>query len=240
MSIQQNHVIKINTSASNLILSKPCNTDLTHIHTLSPTHTSEPHKSSLLLSRKTVIKMKHFTATELVVPFNVKNNHQCRQTSSYSCCLLTSTSNTWGCLYAAMAYRCRVLYSRPCSTTNSNKAHFPCREAGKNIRQVNGLQSELIELTDTSTSGVSVSLVSFTLCGGTSLDCGFSCLFSSRGSIFVPCRGSGATSRFGGSGQSGTMLLFSLNFPRSHLVCPGMGFSITALWADQSKQEEKV
>lgn len=106
--------------------------------------------------------------------------------------------------------------------------------AGRQARTQTGQRaSAAAELTSPSTSGVSMPLVSFTLCGwdslGCGLDCGFSCLFSSRGTIFVPCSGSGATSRFCRSGQSATLRLFSLIFPRPHQVCPGMGFSVTAL-----------
>lgn len=115
-----------------------------------------------------------------------------------------------------------------------SQAHFPCREAGSHeYRQTNWLQSQLVELTNPTTSVVSVPRVSFSLSGWACLACGFIGLFSPRGTVSVPgCSCSG--------GQSGTLLFFSLNISRSHLICPGEGFSITPLWADQTKQERKV
>lgn len=107
-------------------------------------------------------------------------------------------------------------------------------------RQANWLQSKLAELTNPATSVVSAPRVSFSLSGWACLACGFSSLFSPWGTVSVPGCGCSATCRFGRGGQSGTLLFFSLNVSRSHLVCPGEGFSITPLWADQRKQERRV
>lgn len=121
------------------------------------------------------------------------------------------------------------------------QAHFPCREAGSHeYRQANWLQSQLAELTNPTTSVVSVPQVSFSLSGWACLACGFIGLFSPRGTVSVPGCSCSATCRFGRGGQSGTLLFFSLNISRSHLICPGEGFSITPLWADQTKQERQV
>lgn len=121
------------------------------------------------------------------------------------------------------------------------QAHFPCREKGRQEhRQANWFQSQLTELTNPATSVVSAPWVSFSLSGWPCLPCGFRCLFSPRGTVSVPGCGCSATRRFGRGGQSGTLLFFSLSVPRSHLDSPGEGFSITPLWADQSKQGGKV
>lgn len=114
------------------------------------------------------------------------------------------------------------------------------RHAGKNIRQANRLHSQLAELTSPATSVVSAPWVSFSLSGCTCLACGFSCLFSPQGTLSVPGCGRSATRRFGRGRQSDTLLFFSLSVSRSDLVCPGNGFSIRPLWAEQRGQEEEV
>lgn len=95
------------------------------------------------------------------------------------------------------------------------------------------------ELTIPSASSVSMPWVSFCLLGCAIVANGFSCLFSCRSTVFVPGRSARAPSRFSRCWCSSTLLFFSLGVSRSRLVCPARLFSVTPLWADQSKQEGK-
>lgn len=126
------------------------------------------------------------------------------------------------------------------SNGNGDTSTFSMQGGRQERRQANWLQPHPAELTSPVTSVVSAPRVSLSLWGIACLACGFSCLFSTRGTISVPGCGYGAARRFWRGRQSGTLLFFSLCVSRSRLVCPGEGFSITPLWADQGKQEGKV
>lgn len=144
------------------------------------------------------------------------------------------TYTRWGCVYA-IGYGCN-----PVSFQTLKQLYFACRwQASKNCGRSSDFCPSL-QLTSPSTSGVSVPWVSSSRLGLASLDCGFSGLFSSRDTFFVPCCGGGATSRFSRSWWSSTLLFFSLNVTGSQLVYPGRRFSFSLLWADHSKQERKV
>lgn len=127
-----------------------------------------------------------------------------------------------------------------CSNGNSDARTLSMQGGRQEHRQANWLRPHLAELTSPVTSVVSAPRVSFSLWGWACLACGFSCLFSPRGPLSVPGCGCSATRRFCRGRQSGALLFFSLNVSRPHLVCPGGGFSVTPLWADQRKQGGRV
>ena len=120
------------------------------------------------------------------------------------------------------------------SHTDTSTVSMQGRQAGKNVNRQTGLRLRPAELTN-HTTGVVVSApqVSFSLSGGASLACGFSCLFSPRGDLPVPACGCSASCRFGGGRQGGAVRFFSLEVVRSHRVWTGEGFSISPLWAEQ-------
>lgn len=84
-------------------------------------------------------------------------------------------------------------------------------------------------LTDHTTGVVRTPRVSFRLRGRGCLAGGFTGLFSRRGAVSVPNSSAGATCRFRGGRQGGTLLLFSLRFSRTHLIGPGDSFSVGPL-----------
>lgn len=131
-----------------------------------------------------------------------------------------------------------------CTSVFSKNLHSDLtdsRQAGRqgwtSTDQQVSLQSA--ELTIPSASSVSMPWVSFCLLGCAILASGFSCLFSCRSTVFLPGRSARAPSRFSRCWCSSTLLFFSLGVSRSRLVCPARLFSVTPLWADQSKQEGK-
>ena len=140
---------------------------------------------------------------------------------------LTNTSNTWGSVHGL-----RMQRTLECllSFQTVIQAHFPCRAAGREDHQhTNSHQSQLAKLTSPATNGVSASRIRFSLGGWACLACGFSCLFSPRGTVSVPGCGCSATHSFGRGGQSGTLLFFSLSISRFHLGSSGKRFSIRPL-----------
>lgn len=118
---------------------------------------------------------------------------------------------------------------------NSDASTFSMQGGRQDCRQANWLQPVLAELTSPVTSVVSAPRVSFSLGRTACLACGFSCLFSPRGTISVLACAYGATGRLWRGRLSGTLLLFSLRVSGSRLVSPGEGFSVTPLWAEHGE-----